>query len=201
MVEKIFVISNSHIDPVWIWRRRSGRSSWVNTMHSVVGMMKKHPELKFTCSSAALYRWIEENEPSLFREIARLVESCRWEITGGWEVQSDAIIASTESLIRQGISGREYFRKKFGVEVNTGYCVDSFGHAAGLPKILNATGFSRYVFLRPIVTPAELPLLFRWRSEGGSAVTALRVFDTYNCECVSREFYQKRKRFLVQKIR
>ena len=53
MAEKLFVISNSHLDPVWLWRRRSGRSAWVNTMHSVVRMMNRHPELKFTCSSSA----------------------------------------------------------------------------------------------------------------------------------------------------
>ena len=65
MAEKLFVISNSHLDPVWIWRRRSGRTAWINTMHSVVRTMARHPEMKFSCSSSAQYRWIEENEPGL----------------------------------------------------------------------------------------------------------------------------------------
>ncbi|MBO7742330.1 MAG: hypothetical protein J6S21_07220, partial [Victivallales bacterium] len=192
MSKKLYVISNSHLDPIWLWRRRSGRSAWCNTMHSVIRMMKRHPELKFTCSSAAMYRWIEENEPALFREIAAMIECGRWEVIGGWEVQSDAIIASTESLIRQGLAGKEYFRRKFGIEIDTGYCVDSFGHSAGLPKIFNATGYSRYVFLRPMAKASDLPLLFRWQGEGNSEVTALRIMDTYNIENVDKAWYMDR---------
>jgi alpha-mannosidase len=161
-------------------------------MHSVTRMMDRHPELKFTCSSSALYRWIEETDPALFRRIALLIEAGRWEPIGGWEVQSDAILAGTESLIRQGLSGRDYFRRKFGIEITTGYCVDSFGHSAGLPKILRSTGFTHYVFLRPMTHQAELPLLFNWQSDDGSSVSALRIFDTYNLENVSKDDYLRR---------
>lgn len=192
MAEKLFVISNSHLDPVWIWRRRSGRTAWINTMHSVVRMMARHPEMKFTCSSAALYRWIEENEPGLFRSIARLVEEGRWEIVGGWEVQSDAIIARTEPLLRQGFSAKEYFRNKFGVDVRIGYCVDSFGHSACLPKLLRANGLESYVMLRPMAHQMNLPLLFDWKADDGSQVRTLRIKDTYNIANVDEAFYLER---------
>ena len=161
-------------------------------MHSVVRMMHAHPLLTFSCSTAALYRWVEDTEPALFREIAKLVEAGRWEIVGGWEVQADAIISSPEALIRQALSAKEYFQKKFGIDVRTGYSVDSFGHSAGLPKILKATGFDNYVFLRPMSHQQKLPLLFKWLADDGSSVRALRVFDTYNIENVSREFYMDR---------
>ncbi|MBR4220028.1 MAG: hypothetical protein IKR81_02665, partial [Victivallales bacterium] len=177
---------------VWIWRRRSGRTAWTNTMHSVVRMMQAHPQLTFSCSTAALYRWVEDTEPALFREIAKLVEAGRWEIVGGWEVQADAIISSPEALIRQALSAKEYFRQKFGIDVRTGYSVDSFGHSAGLPKILKATGFDNYVFLRPMSHQQTLPLLFSWLADDGSVVRALRIFDTYNIENVSRQFYMDR---------
>ena len=190
--KKLYVICNSHLDPVWIWRRRSGRTAWTNTMHSVVRMMKAHPQLKFSCSTAALYRWIEDTEPALFRQIGELVEAGRWEIVGGWEVQADAIISSTEALIRQAISAKEYFKRKFGVDVRTAYSVDSFGHSAGLPKILKETGFDNYVFLRPMSHQMKLPLLFNWLAEDGSSVRALRIFDTYNLENVDRQFYMNR---------
>ena len=192
MAEKLFVISNSHLDPVWIWRRRSGRSAWVNTMHSVIRMMKRHPELKFTCSSAAQYRWIEENEPSLFREIAKYVEQGRWEVVGGWEVQSDAIVSEAEPLLRQGLEGKAYFRRKFGIDVKTAYCVDSFGHGAGLPKLLNAVGLTRYVAMRP--SPGEMPLppLFDWKADDGSQVRFLHILDYYNASGFTEEQYAAR---------
>ncbi|MBR4957590.1 MAG: hypothetical protein IKZ31_07500, partial [Lentisphaeria bacterium] len=199
MAEKLFVISNSHLDPVWIWRRRSGRTAWINTMHSVVRTMARHPEMKFSCSSSAQYRWIEENEPGLFRSIARLIEQGRWEIVGGWEVQSDAIIARAEPLLRQGMVGKEYFRKKFGVDVKIGYCVDSFGHSAGLPKLLNANGIHAYVAFRPMEHIMKLPLLFDWKADDGSQVRFLRILDTYNFANVTEEQYMERIDMHIQR--
>ena len=199
MAEKLFVISNSHLDPVWIWRRRSGRTAWINTMHSVVRTMARHPEMKFSCSSSAQYRWIEENEPALFRSIARLIEQGRWEIVGGWEVQSDAIIARTEPLLRQGMVGKDYFRKKFGVDVKIGYCVDSFGHSAGLPKLLNANGINAYVAFRPMEHIMKLPLLFDWKADDNSQVRFLRILDTYNFANVTEEEYMERIDMHIQR--
>ena len=192
MSKKIYVIVNSHLDPVWIWRRRSGRSSWTNTMHSIVNTMAKHPDVKFTCSAAALYRWVEETEPTLFSKIGKLVEAGRWEIVGGWEVQADAIISSAESLIRQGIVAKEYIRSRFGVDVKTGYSVDSFGHSAGLPKILKATGMDNYVFLRPMNEQMKLPLLFNWKADDGTSVRALHIKDTYSSDYVPKEWFMDR---------
>ena len=192
MAKKIYIISNSHLDPVWIWRRRSGRSAWTNTMHSVANMMAKHPDVKFTCSAAALYRWIEETEPALFSKIGKLVEAGRWEIVGGWEVQADAIVSSAESLIRQGLVAKEYIKSKFGVDVKTGYSVDSFGHSAGLPKILKATGMDNYVFLRPMDGQMKLPLLFDWKADDGTAVRALHIKDTYSSDYIPKEWFMDR---------
>ena len=174
--KKIYVICNSHLDPVWLWNRSSGRSANLNTMHSVVRMMDEFADLKFTCSSAALYRNIEDYDPALFSRIQELVKEKRWEITGGWEVQSDVIISRLATLLHQAESGKAYFREKFGADVKTAYCVDSFGHSAGLPKILNASGFTRYVYMRSNPTPG----VFRWAADDGSSVTALHILHSYN---------------------
>ena len=45
--KKLYVIANSHMDPIWLWRLREGRSTWLNTCRSVVRMLKKYPFLKF----------------------------------------------------------------------------------------------------------------------------------------------------------
>ena len=175
MNKRIHVIVNSHLDPVWLWNRSSGRAAWSNTAGTVVRLMREFPEMTFSCSAAALYRWIEETEPKLFADIRALVREGRWEIVGGWEVQSDTVIASAESLRRQGISGRRYFQEKFGVEVRIGYSVDAFGHAAELPRILQETGFTHYVYMRG----QETPVLFRWLAPNGASVIAHHLRGGY----------------------
>ena len=125
MKKKIYLICNSHLDPIWLWNRTSGRSAWLNTMHSVVRIMQENPDMKFTCSAAAQYRYIEECDPALFRKISELIREKRWEIVGGWEVQPDVIISRPQPLIHQALSGKKYFLDRFNVDVKIGYCVDS----------------------------------------------------------------------------
>lgn len=187
-MDTVSVIVCSHIDPVWLWNLSSGRRSWSNTITTALAMLRENPDMIYTCSSAALYRWIEETNPAQFEEIRTLVKEGRWEITGGWEVQSDALVASAEALRRQGLSARAYFREKFGVDVRTGYCVDSFGHSADLPDILRETGFEHYVFMRG----HQLPELFRWKSPSGKSVLACQIRNNYGQSfAITREDFMK----------
>ena len=98
--KKLYVIGNSHMDPIWLWRLREGRSTWLNTCRSVVRIMKKYPFLKFCRSSSSCYEWIEACDPALFEEIRLLIGAGRWEPVGGWVEQSDTIITPGEVLFR-----------------------------------------------------------------------------------------------------
>ena len=190
MKKKIYLICNSHLDPIWLWNRTSGRSSWLNTMHSVVRIMEEQPDLKFNCSAAALYRYVEECDPALFRKIRNFVQQKRWDIVGGWEVQSDVILSRPVTLYHQAESAKKYFLDRFGVDVKIAYNVDAFGHPSGLPKVLNETGFQYYVYTRS----HDVPPLFKWESEDGSSVTALHIINSYGIgagEMVLKEHFQK----------
>ena len=179
-MKKLYIIGNSHMDPVWLWNLREGRSAWLNTCRSVVRMMKKYPQLKFSRSSSACYRWVEDSDPVLFNEIVKLVELGRWEIIGGWVEQSDTIITPAESLLRQAEHGQRYFREKFGQAARIAYSADSFGQNCGLPKLLNASGFDRYVWMRPSRLEKDMPEVFRWQGDdGASCVTSFRIQESY----------------------
>lgn len=180
VMQKLYIIGNSHMDPVWLWNLREGRSAWLNTCRSVVRMMEKYPQLKFSRSSSACYRWIEESDPALFRQIVKLVDAGRWEIIGGWVVQSDTIITPAETLLRQAEHGQRYFREKFGQIARIAYSADAFGQNCGLPKLLNASGFDRYVWMRPSRLEKDMPEVFRWQGDDGvSCVTSFRIQESY----------------------
>lgn len=188
--KRLYVISNSHLDPIWLWNRSSGRNSWVNTVTSTLEILRENKDMKFTCSSAALYRWLEESAPALFEEIVELVKTGRWEIVGGHEVQSDVIISRAEPILRQAEVGKAYFLDKFGVDVKIAYNVDSFGHSAGLPKLLRLGGFTHYVFTRPMEMTERL---FEWSSDDGSSITALHIPEAYGhaARCTKDEFMER----------
>ncbi len=169
------MIGNAHLDPVWLWQWQEGFQEAKATFRSVLNLMREYDDFLFTSSSAAIYEWVQENDPDMFEEIKQRVAEGRWEIAGGWWIQPDCNIPSGESFVRQGLYGQRYFKENLGVAATVGYNVDSFGHAASLPQILRKSGMDSYVFMRPMPHEARLPRLFHWESEDGSRVLTYRI--------------------------
>ncbi|GEM46769.1 alpha-mannosidase [Deinococcus cellulosilyticus] len=170
------MIGNAHIDPVWLWNWQEGFQEVKATYRSALDRMKEYPDFVFTCSSAAHYAWVEENDPQMFKEIQDRVKEGRWEIVGGWWVQPDCNLPSGEGFVRQGLIGQRYFLEKFGVTAKVGYNPDSFGHTITLPQILKKSGMPYYTFMRPGPHEQGLPSrLFHWESPDGSRVLTFRI--------------------------
>ena len=174
----LHLISQAHLDPVWLWPLRDGVAEGLTTMQSAVDRCRETPQFKFTRSSASVYQWARRADPRLFAEIKSLVQAGRWEVVGGWVEQPDCNLPSGESFLRQALYGREFFEKNLGPAGRStiGYNVDSFGHGGGLPQLLRLGGLDTYAFQRP--GPADnpsLPMLFWWESADGSRVLAVRI--------------------------
>ena len=111
----IHLICNAHLDPVWQWRWEEGASEALATFGTAVELLKENQRLVFCHNEAVLYQWVERLDPALFRAIRRLIREGRWAISGGWYLQPDVNLPGVESLIRQVVEGRAYFKEKFGV--------------------------------------------------------------------------------------
>lgn len=179
----LHVISQAHLDPVWLWPLRDGVAEALTTMQSAVDRADETADFKFTRSSAATYKWAKEMDPVLHDSIRELVKKKRWEVVGGWIDQPDCNLPSAESFIRQGLYGKAFFKKEFGAKGRTtiGYNPDSFGHCGGLPQLLSHTDFDGYAFMRPQPWDnPKLPILFWWESQDGSRVLACRIPVQYS---------------------
>jgi alpha-mannosidase len=176
----LYMIGNAHIDPVWLWQWSEGYQETLATFRSALERMKEYPDFKFTASSAALYQWVEENDPTMFAEIQQRVSEDRWELAGGWWIEPDCNIPGGESFVRQGLYGQRFFQSRFGKTANLGYNVDSFGHCGTLPQILKKSRLQGYVFMRPAPHEKDLPArVFWWESDDGSCLLTLRLPGGY----------------------
>ncbi|MGI6640133.1 MAG: alpha-mannosidase [Limnochordia bacterium] len=174
--KKLHMIGHGHIDPVWLWRWQEGYQEAKATFRSALDRMKEYPEFKFIGSSAALYEWIEENDPAMFEEIKERVQEGRWSLVGGWWVEPDCNIPSGESYVRHALYGQRYFQAKFGKKATVGFNPDSFGHNGMLPQILKKSGLDYYVFMRPQPNEKGLPSrVFWWEAPDGSRVLCFRI--------------------------
>lgn len=192
MKDKFYMIGNAHLDPVWMWRWQEGSAEAKATCQSALDRMKEYPDFKFVCSSASIYRWLEDFSPEMVEEIAERIKEGRWIVVGGWWVQPDCNLPSGEGFARQSLYSQRYFHDRFGVTARTGYCVDSFGHNGMLPQILKKSGMDEYVFMRPGPHEQQMPDLFKWQSPDGSEVLALRLCDPYCCNFTDEEALEKR---------
>ena len=181
MKNKVFLIGNAHLDPVWLWRKTEGFAEIKSTFRSALDRMNEFPDYVFTCSSASYYKWIEQSEPEMFAEIKQRVAEGRWAIAGGLWVQADCNIPSGESFARHMLYSQRYYKEKFGQICKFGYNVDSFGHNGMLPQLLKHGGMNAYVFMRPDKSEnAKLPNgLFNWASPDGSTALTFRLTTGY----------------------
>ncbi len=147
----IVAAGHSHIDVAWLWtvaqtRRKSGR-----TFHTVLRLMEQFDHYHFTQSQPQLYDYVRQDYPQLFEEIKKRVQQGRWEITGGMWVEADCNVTGSESLARQFLLGRNFFREHFGKETESPilWLPDVFGYSANLPQLMKEAGL-KYFFTTKI---------------------------------------------------
>lgn len=188
----IIAAGHAHIDVAWLWtvgqtRRKSGR-----TFHTALRLMEQFKDYHFTQSQPQLYDYVKKDYPQLFEDIKKRVKQGRWEITGGMWVEADCNIIGHESLARQFLLGRTFFRENFGIAAETPilWLPDVFGYSANLPQLIKLAGLN-YFFTTKISWNQynRLPYdTFKWQGIDGTKVlthfaTTLhneRGFSTYN---------------------
>lgn len=197
-MQKIHMIGNAHIDPVWLWQWQEGFAEVKATFQSALDRLEEYDGLVFTCAGACYYQWVEENAPDMFEQIQRRVNEGRWVIVGGMWIQPDLNMPSGESLSRQLLYSQRYFRERFGTAAKTGYNVDSFGQSAMLPQIYKNAGIGQYVWMRPnqIENPDIPRGAFRWQSPDGSEVLAFHIPDEIGGYTGTRDLPAKIERMI-----
>ncbi|MFY9805266.1 MAG: alpha-mannosidase [Candidatus Acidiferrales bacterium] len=173
---------NSHIDAAWLWPWTETVDVVRRTFSTALQLMDEYPQYTFTQSAAAYSEWIAEKYPSVYREILDRVKQGRWELVGGMWVEPDLNMPDGESLVRQLLLGKRYFKEKFGVDVRIGWNPDSFGYNWQLPQIYKKSGIDYFLTQKMAWNDTnQLPMkLFWWQSPDGSRVLTYFPHDYAN---------------------
>ncbi len=143
----VVATGHAHIDVAWLWtlgqtRRKSGR-----TFHTVLRLMEQFPDYHFTQSQPQLYDYARQDYPELFEAIKQRVAEGRWEPIGGTWVEMDCNITGVESLARQFLLGRAFFREYFGAGAESPvlWLPDVFGYSWALPQLIKQAGLEYFM--------------------------------------------------------
>ncbi|MBG1267106.1 alpha-mannosidase [Nostoc sp. WHI] len=172
---KIFLLGHAHLDLAWLWTVSETWNAAQKTFESALKLQEDFPELIFCHSTPALYAWIEEHRPDLFKAIQAQVASGRWEVIGGMWVEPELNLIAGESIVRQLLYGQRYIQEKFGKLSTVVWVPDSFGFCATLPQFFANAGIEYFVTqkLRWNDTTKFDYGAFWWRSPDGSEVFSL----------------------------
>jgi alpha-mannosidase len=138
-------IGHTHIDCAWQWTLKQTREKVQRSFATVLELMKIYPEYKFMSSQALLYQNLKEEAPELYEQVKERIKDGRWECEGGMWVEADCNLSSGESLIRQVIYGKRFFKQEFGVDNRVLWLPDVFGYSAAMPQILKKCGIDWFV--------------------------------------------------------
>ena len=173
---RFHVLGHAHLDLAWLWPVADTWQAAERTFTSALDLIERFEELHFGHSTPALYAWLQQHRPALFARLQRAVAAGRFEpINGPW-VESDCVLISSSSLLRQFQLGQQFSAASFPeLEHYLAWLPDSFGFASGLPAVARSTGV-RWFCTHKMAWNATNPFphrLFRWRSRCGSELLAL----------------------------
>ena len=176
---------HAHIDVAWLWPLAETERKCVRTFSTQLALMEHYPEFKFLQSQPQLYAMIKAKYPDLYEKILAAVERGQWVPDGAAWVEPDTNLTSGESLIRQLIHGKRFYRDEFGVDCQFLWLPDVFGYSGALPQIMRGCGvrfFSTQKIFWAYHGGEPFPYnTFIWEGIDGSEVMA-HFHNDYNSE-------------------
>jgi alpha-mannosidase len=165
---------DSHIDAAWLWPWTETVDVVKRTFGTALQLMYEYPQYTYTQSAAQYNEWLAQKYPEMNAEIAQRIKEGRWEIVGGMWVEPDLNMPDGESLVRQLLVGKRWYKQAYGVDVRIGWNPDSFGYTWQLPQIYKKSGMDYFVTQKMEWNDTnQLPFkLFWWESPDGSKVLA-----------------------------
>jgi len=197
--QRFACVGHAHIDVLWLWPYRETTRKCSRTFSTAVKLMEEYPEYLFAQSQPQLYEMTRAPYPALYEKIRQRVASGQWKPVGAMWVEPDCNLTSGESLVRQIMLGKEFFRRAFGVEVCEAWLPDTFGFCASLPQILKQSGINYFMTQKlNWGSPIEFPYdTFWWEGIDGSRVFChFPPTNNYNCQMNAEELLRGERNYV-----
>ncbi len=168
------VFGQSHLDLAWLWTVEETARKTARTYSNQLALMEEYPDYHFLLCEPPILEWLKELYPQVYQRVQEKISQGSFYPEGGLWVESDTNIPSGESLIRQLVRGKRWFRQELGVETRMAWMPDTFGFTAALPQILKKCQipyFATQKLIRQDPEAQPFPYnLFWWEGMDGSRI-------------------------------
>lgn len=171
----LFLMGQSHLDIAWLWPIEETKRKIARTMSNQLALMEEYPEYKYVQSQPYLFQLAKELYPEMYERMKQRVAEGRIIPEGGMWVESDTNLAGGESLIRQFLHGKRFFREEFGKDNEMLWLPDVFGYSGNMPQIMKGCGIHYFASVKMFQTyeNAADPFpynTFMWEGIDGSRI-------------------------------
>lgn len=179
---EMVAVGHAHIDLAWLWPGKQSKHKCVRTFSTQIRLLDQYPNYVFLQSSPQAYLWVKEEAPDLYEQIKAEIKAGRWEAEGATWCEMDTNITGGESLVRQFLYGKRFFKEEFGNESRFLWLPDVFGYSAALPQIMKLAGVRAFATHKLAwIYENKFPFSsFRWKGLDGSDVAAHLIATSYN---------------------
>jgi alpha-mannosidase len=171
----VYLVATAHLDTQWNWTVQDSIRQFVpSTFFDNFSLFERFPHYVFTFEGAIHYMWFKEYHPDAWPTLQKWVAADRWRLAGSWINAADTHVPSPESLMRQALYGKRFYRAEFGKVSQDVYLPDCFGFGFALPAAAAASGLKAFS-TQKLSWGAPFPPPFavgRWRGVDGSTLIA-----------------------------
>ncbi|MBT6018643.1 alpha-mannosidase [bacterium] len=195
---KVAAVGHAHIDTGWLWPVKETIRKCARTFTTQLDLIERYPDYVFGASMPQHYQFMKDFYPSIFKRIKAAVKKGQWELQGGMWVEADCNLISGESMVRQLLYGKIFFKKEFGVNVDNLWLPDVFGYSAALPQILKQAEIDYFLTQKISWNQFnDFPhQTFNWRGiDGTEILTHFPPENTYNSELDTKFLMPAQKTF------
>lgn len=168
------VFGQSHLDMAWLWPVEETVRKCARTYSNQLALMEEYPEYAFLLCEPPILEYLRQHYPNVYERVQRKTEEGAFIPEGALWIEADTNIPSGESLIRQFVRGKRWFREHVHTESRMAWMPDTFGFSAALPQIMRKCGvpyFATQKLVRQDPEADPFPYnLFWWEGMDGTRV-------------------------------
>ena len=177
------IFGQSHLDLAWLWPEQETIRKTARTYSNQLALMDEYDDYRFLLCEPPILEWLKEHYPKVYSQVLEKTREGKFFPEGALWVEADTNIPSGESLIRQFVRGKRWFRRELGADSRMAWMPDTFGFSAALPQIMKKCGvpyFATQKLLRQDPEAEPFPYnQFWWEGLDGSRVKS-HIFKKNN---------------------
>lgn len=144
-MKNICIIPTQHFDIIWRKSHEYYRQVRERAIKQALYLLEKYDDYRFTLDQAEVIKEFIDHNPDYKDKLQKVFDSGRLEICGGGWTLIDSNMVYGESIIRNLMYGRQWFRENYGLNIKGNSLVDTFGMCHQLPQIMQLFGDSYFI--------------------------------------------------------